>query len=55
MHPLVGKIINSEVHGTIKVSLAQIGSGNMTNLDRGIFLLHDVLNHKQMKCQQCYI
>ena len=52
VYPLVQRIINSEVHGTIKVSPAQIVFGNMIDLDRGIFLPHKVSNHKKMKYSQ---
>jgi hypothetical protein len=52
VYPLVQSIINSEVHGTIKVSPAQIVFGNMIDLDRGIFLPHKVSNHKQMRYSQ---
>ena len=49
MYPLVQRIINSEVHGTIKISPAQILFCNMIDLDRGIFLSHKVSNFKQMR------
>ena len=46
VYPLEQRMINSEVHGTIKVSPAQTVFGNMIDLDRGIFLPHKVSNHK---------
>ena len=49
VYPLVERIINSEVHETIKVSPAQLVFGNMVDLDRGIFLPHEVQNRKQSK------
>ena len=49
IYPLVERIINSEVHGVVKVSPAQIVFGNMIDLDRGVFMPHKVNDHKQMK------
>jgi len=53
VYPLVERIINSEVHETIRVSPAQLVFGNMIDLDRGLCLPHEVVNRKQSKYSEC--
>ena len=47
MNPLVERIIDSEVHETIRLSPTKSVFGYMIDLDRGLCLPHEVVNRKQ--------
>ena len=53
MNPLVERIIDSEIHETIRVSPTKSVFGNMIDLDRGLRLPHEVVNRKQSKYSEC--